>query len=267
MHGTKKGIEIKGNIEIVLLILIVVLAAVSALSFYVQKEPQKTNQEIPLIKPTPPPSVNKASVSLKKVQLPTQRQETKTTLQGKMNPTAEPVVPAVQRDPQIANQAMPLIKHPPTSSVNQANAPMKTVQPPTQLQETKMPSTEKETPAAKSFALAVQKITKEPMPSEQKTAETLPKNPHKVAETEKTINPSVYSIKVGSFKSRENADRIWKYLKKNGYEPSLETVTLNDNSTWYRVTAGQFKTQEEAADCAKNMEEKEKIKTVIVKKN
>ena len=37
MHDKRGGIENKGNIEIVLLILVVVLAAVSALYYYAQK--------------------------------------------------------------------------------------------------------------------------------------------------------------------------------------------------------------------------------------
>ena len=64
MHGTKSGVEIKGNIEIVLLILILVIAAVGALYYYAQKEPQRANQEMPLVTPTPPPSVNKATTTV-----------------------------------------------------------------------------------------------------------------------------------------------------------------------------------------------------------
>jgi len=205
VHCTKDSIKIKGSIEIILLILIVVLAVVSAGYFYVQKEPQAVNLAMSLINSLLTSIVNQPTALLKTVQLPTQRQETKKTLQGKTNLTAEPIVPAVQ------------------------------------------------------------KTNKKLLSAKQKTAEPLQKNPHKEAATEKTIYRSVYSIKVGSFKSRENADRMCKYLKKNRYDPSLETVTLNDSSTWYRVTAGQFKTQEEAARCAKNLEDKEKIKTMIVK--
>ena len=204
MHCTKDSIKIKGSIEIILLILIVVLAVVSAGYFYVQKEPQAVNLAMSLINSLLTSIVNQPTELLKTVQLPTQRQETKKTLQGKTNLTAEPIVPAVQ------------------------------------------------------------KTNKKLLSAKQKTAEPLQKNPHKVAATEKTIYRSVYSIKVGSFKSKENADRMCKYLKKNRYDPSLETVTLNDSSTWYRVTAGQFKTQEEAARCAKNLEDKEKIITKIV---
>ena len=204
MHSTKVSSEIKGSIEIVLLILIVVLSFASVGYYYIQKEPQ------------------------------------------------------------IAKQTISLIISLPATLMNQPTELFKTVQLPTQLQETTMPSTEKVTPETKSVAPAVKKTNKRLLPSKQKTAEPLQKNLHKVAATEKTIYRSVYSIKVGSFKSKENADRMCKYLKKNRYGPSLETVTLNDSSTWYRVTAGQFKTQEEAARCAKNLVDKEKIITKIV---
>ena len=205
MHGTKSGLEIKGNIEIVLLILILGIAAVGALYYYAQKEPQRANQEMPLVTPTPPPSVNKAATPLKTVKPSAQRQETKIALQEKTNPAAVSAVPAVQ------------------------------------------------------------KTNNGGLPPEQKTAEPLQKNTATVAESDKTISGSLYSIRVGSFRSKENVDRLFKKLKENGYQPSLEIVILSDNSTWYRVTAGQFKTQEEATRCAKNLEDKEKIKTMIVK--
>jgi cell division septation protein DedD len=205
MHGTKSGVEIKGNIEIVLLILILVIAAVGALYYYAQKEPQRANQEMPLVTPTPPPSVNKVATPLKTVKPPAQRKETKIALQEKTNPAAVSAVPTVQ------------------------------------------------------------KTNRGGLASEQKTAEPLQKNTATVADSDKTISGSLYSIRVGSFRSKENVDRLFKKLKENGYQPSLEIVILSDNSTWYRLTAGQFKTQEEATRCAKNLEDKEKIKTMIVK--
>ena len=205
MHGTKSGVEIKGNIEIILLILILVIAAVGAFYYYAQKEPQRANQEMPLVTPTPPPSVNKAATPLKTVKPSAQRQETKIALQEKKKPAAESAVPAVQK-------------------TNHGG-----------------------------------------LASEQKTAEPLQKNTATVADSDKTISGSLYSIRVGSFRSKENVDRLFKKLKENGYQPSLEIVILSDNSTWYRITAGPFKTQEEATRCAKNLEDKEKIKTMIVK--
>jgi len=49
-----------------------------------------------------------------------------------------------------------------------------------------------------------------------------------------------------------------KKLSKKGYAPAVETVTLNDKNTWYRVTVGQFKTREEAARFARELGEKMK---------
>jgi len=123
---------------------------------------------------------------------------------------------------------------------------------------------EKKKPAAEPVVPAVQKANTGVLPSEQKTAEPLKKTTTTIAGSDNTLNRNYYSIRVGSFKSKENVDRLWNRLKQNGYEPSLEIVILSDNSTWYRVTAGQFKTQEEAARSAKNLEDKEKIKTMIV---
>jgi len=261
MHGTKSGVEIKGNIEIVLLILILVIAAVGALYYYAQKEPQRANQEMPLVTPTPPPSVNKAATPLKTVKPSAQRQETKIALQEKKKPAAESAVPAVKK----TNQETPLTTPTPPPRENKATAPPRAVKPPTQRQETKMALQEKTNPAAVPAVPAVQKTNHGGLASEQKTAEPLQKNTATVADSDKTISGSLYSIRVGSFRSKENVDRLFKKLKENGYQPSLEIVILSDNSTWYRITAGPFKTQEEATRCAKNLEDKEKIKTMIVK--
>jgi cell division septation protein DedD len=261
MHGTKSGVEIKGNIEIVLLILILVIAAVGALYYYAQKEPQRANQEMPLVTATPPPSVNKAATPLKTVKPSAQRQETKIALQEKKKPAAESAVPAVKK----TNQETPLTTPTPPPSVNKATAPPRAVKLPAQRQETKIALQEKTNSAAVSAVPAVQKTSNGGLASEQKTAEPLQKNTATVAESDKTISGSLYSIRVGSFRSKENVDRLFKKLKENGYQPSLEIVILSDNSTWYRVTAGQFKTQEEATRCAKSLEDKEKIKTMIVK--
>jgi cell division septation protein DedD len=160
---------------------------------------------------------------------------------------------------------MPLVTPTPPPSVNKAATPLKTVKPSARRQETKIALQEKTNPAALSAVPAVQKTNHGGLASEQKTAEPLQKNTATVAESDKTISGSLYSIRVGSFRSKENVDRLFKKLKENGYQPSLEIVILSDNSTWYRVTAGQFKTQEEAIRCAKNLEDKEKIKTMIVK--
>ena len=262
MHGAKSGVEIKGNIEIVLLILILVIAAVGALYYYAQKEPQRANQEMPLVTPTPPPSVNKAATPLKTVKPSARRQETKIALQEKKKPATESAVPAVKK----TNQEAPLTTPTPPPPENKATtAPLKTVKPPAPRQETKIALQEKTNPAAESAVPAVKKTDNGGLASEQKTAKPLQKNTATVAESDKTISGSLYSIRVGSFRSKENVDRLFKKLKENGYQPSLEIVILSDNSTWYRITAGPFKTQEEATRCAKNLEDKEKIKTMIVK--
>ncbi len=71
---------------------------------------------------------------------------------------------------------------------------------------------------------------------------------------------------MGSFKFKKSVDGVMKNLSKKGYAPSVETVMLKDKSTWYRVTVGQFKTREEAARFAKELEDKEKLKTMVVKR-
>jgi cell division protein FtsN len=169
-------------------------------------------------------------------------------------------------EPQMAKETVPMpATMLPFSKNQQASTPEISIPSPAQPKETPGQLQEKTAPAAQAVNPAASEVTKEQIP-EQKPAEQLQQ---KVAEPPKAatiVTAGYYAVNVGSFKLKGSVDGVMKVLGKKGYAPSVETVTLNDASTWYRVTVGQFKTREEAARFAKELEDKEEIKTMVVKR-
>jgi cell division septation protein DedD len=152
-----------------------------------------------------------------------------------------------------------------SSQNQQASTPKINVPSPGQPKETSGQLQDKPAPAVEAVSPVVSGVTREQLPEQKPTEQPSQKasEPPKMA----TIVPTgFYAVNVGSFKLKESIEGVVKNLKKKGYAPAVETVTLNDSSTWYRVTVGQFKTREEAARFAKELEDKEKLKTMVVKR-
>ena len=82
---------------------------------------------------------------------------------------------------------------------------------------------------------------------------------------EAAVKATTYCVNVTSCKLKENADLAIKDLQKKGYEPSGDTITMRD-TTWYRVSLGHFQTQGEAQNYARELQSKENIKGLVVKK-
>jgi cell division septation protein DedD len=82
---------------------------------------------------------------------------------------------------------------------------------------------------------------------------------------EAAVKATTYCVNVVSCKLKENADLAIKDLQKKGYEPSGDTITMRD-TTWYRVSLGHFQTQGEAQNYARELQSKENIKGLVVKK-
>ena len=170
-------------------------------------------------------------------------------------------------EPQVAIETVPIPENVPPSFQNQqASTPEINIPSPAQPNETSGKPQDKTAITAEAVSPSVPEITKEQLPAEQKPAEQLPQ---KVAELRKvaTIVPDgFYAVNIGSFKLKNSIDGIMKVLSKKGYAPSVETVLLKDKTTWYRVSVGHFKTREEAARFAKELEDKEKLKTMVIKR-
>ena len=106
--------------------------------------------------------------------------------------------------------------------------------------------------------------------------ETIPLASKQVA-IEKPGTPSVsplpaastkgdYSIHVGSFKEKENADYLIGKLQKKGYPVVCNFVTIPGKGDWYRVQVGYYSNVKEAQQVASKLKTEEKVFTLILKR-
>ena len=169
-------------------------------------------------------------------------------------------------EPQTVKQTMPVSQTDSPSLNQQVATPEMKAQLPDQPRETSGQLQEKAAPAAEAVSPAVTELTKEQIPAEQKPVVELTQKVAEPPNIATIVTAGFYAVNVGSFKFKKSVEGVMKDLSKKGYAPTVETVTLNDRSTWYRVSVGQFKTREEAARFAKELEDKEKLKTMVVKR-
>jgi len=88
-----------------------------------------------------------------------------------------------------------------------------------------------------------------------------------VLETVPYDEPGRYSLQVGSFQNRGEANEMIRKLHRAGYGVFLVSVNMPDRGgLWYRVRVGPFKTKKEVWGKKKLFEEKERIPAFVVKK-
>jgi cell division septation protein DedD len=168
------------------------------------------------------------------------------------------------KEPQLAKQTMPISETAPSPQNQptvQTESNVQTAQPKKITEQIQ----EKTASPVQTVKPATPEIKKEQIP-DQKPDEPPSQKASEPARIATTATAVFYTVNVGSFKLKSSIDGVMKSLSKKGYAPAVETVTLNDKNTWYRVTVGQFKTREEAGRFAKELKEKEKIETMVVKR-
>jgi cell division septation protein DedD len=189
------------------------------------------------------------------------------------SPQEAPVVrrTTAPQAPEVAKPAAPqTVKMPapaessPQAPPSAAPAAVDALQPVKQKQELSSPVPEK-TAGAASVA-AAPALTPAQTPAAAKEKSPPPPKPAEPPKTAKVPVPGYYCVNVGSFKLKASTDRVCSDLKKNGYAPVVETVTLNDGNTWYRVTVGSFATRDEAARFGRELENNTNIKALVVKR-
>ncbi len=78
--------------------------------------------------------------------------------------------------------------------------------------------------------------------------------------------PSVtYSIHAGSFRKTELAQKDVDRFNKGGFNAYIERVNLGDKGVWYRVKIGLYNTKAEAVAAEKDLLEKVKAQTRIIR--
>jgi cell division septation protein DedD len=74
-----------------------------------------------------------------------------------------------------------------------------------------------------------------------------------------------FTIQVGAYRNKTNADEVISKLTKKGYAPFVFQVTDAQQRSFYMVRFGHFVTREEAAKALDKFKAKEKTAAVIVR--
>jgi cell division protein FtsN len=221
----------------ILLVFLIVLAAGAAGYYFLFKEPVNAKRPFVLPKKVAPIRLPQTQadknirVSMPSVQIlkVADNRQTEPAKKDAPQPGIEPAAPQASQTaaPPVHNTSSPALKE--TKPVEPAPAVA--------------PAREKPAPPA----------------AEQKKAIAPPQQ-------EAAANATVYCVTVASCKRKESADVVIRDLQKKGYEPAGDTITVND-TTWYRVTLGNFQTPGEARTFAGELQSRENIKGLVVKKN
>jgi cell division septation protein DedD len=73
-----------------------------------------------------------------------------------------------------------------------------------------------------------------------------------------------YSVQVGSFRSREQAESLRHRLAQKGYRVTVQPATIPGKGVWYRVQAGGFPERRAADRLAQQLATQERMAGVVV---
>jgi cell division septation protein DedD len=76
-------------------------------------------------------------------------------------------------------------------------------------------------------------------------------------------SPSAWSVQVGAFKSRQQADGVQKRLTDAGFPAVLSTVALDDGQPRYRVRVGGVRSRGEAEQLAQQVRARLPLATLV----
>jgi len=79
---------------------------------------------------------------------------------------------------------------------------------------------------------------------------------NKSSESVETDTPSEYTVKLGTFNSKDNADSLLKSLKASGYSPQMRSEIVGDKKV-YHIFIGKFSTSGKAKEFGSSLKEKE----------
>ena len=103
----------------------------------------------------------------------------------------------------------------------------------------------------------------EPSESEKKKHSGTDQKPQKEPETPKIAVEKLkgkYSVQVGAFQNKNNAQRTKEKLVRNGYDSRVLILKGKNGKTWYMVRVGLFKNIKETKELILSLKEKMKIK-------
>ncbi len=74
---------------------------------------------------------------------------------------------------------------------------------------------------------------------------------------------SVWTVQVGAFKSRKQADAVQRGLSGAGFPVEISALTADDGQPRYRVRVGSFKTRSDAAQMAERLSAERSLATYV----
>ena len=80
-----------------------------------------------------------------------------------------------------------------------------------------------------------------------------------------TSDQITYRVQLGSFRTRDDAVSLQLKLTKAGFTAFVHSVNLPDRGQWFRVYAGPYANKDLAKDAVRNIQEKMKIRGMLVR--
>jgi cell division protein FtsN len=73
-----------------------------------------------------------------------------------------------------------------------------------------------------------------------------------------------YSVQVGSFRAREQAEELRGRLRSKGYAARIQLTRIPGKGIWYRVRVGRFADRAAASRAAQRLENRERLSVLIM---
>lgn len=108
--------------------------------------------------------------------------------------------------------------------------------------------------------------TKTPAPAQtEKTVEVVESRLPASLPPKKEIVPMLYTVQVGSYPTKSEAEKLTQELQSKGFKTSFVPAQIN-GQTWFRVNVGLFGTIKEAQEYKKEFLVKSKLASAIVQR-
>ncbi len=131
------------------------------------------------------------------------------------------------------------------------------------VQEAPAPAPAGEKPAHKPPLYQPSAENKTPPPA---PAAAQPATPSAAQPTPKASESIIYTLQLGSFKSKNAASSFSRSLSAKGYKPNIVKITVPDKGVTYRVRLGKYKNLNDARKMVAALAKKEGISAIIISK-
>ena len=123
------------------------------------------------------------------------------------------------------------------------------------------PAAEKPAHTPPLYQPPVENKTPPPAPAVEQSA-----TPAAAQPTPKASESSIYTLQLGSFKSKNAASSFSRSLSAKGYKPDIVKIAVPNNGITYRVRLGKYKNPKDAQKMVAELVKKEGIAAIIISK-